>query len=178
MVRRRAALFVVVLLAVGACGGRTFERSDAINALVATGLSEVESTCVADTLVALGELVAADPGHRRGDGEREALVVATTRCVAPEPIARTSSQASDQIGEDDDPEGTPMNEPVSTPTTADLDERRASALAHLELTGRSRENARCIVDQLISMDADALLSDPAFGLGLDPIEADAFAACL
>jgi len=179
MLRRRAALIVVALLALSACSGNVFVRTDAIAALARTGLTDVESTCVADTLVALGVLAAADPGHRRGDTERDALVTATNRCVAPEPIVSSSpSRSQERVAEDDDPEGTVLNEARPSTTGEDQVERRSLAIAHLELAGRSGENARCIVDWLIATEADVVFADPAFGLGLDPLEADAFAACI
>jgi hypothetical protein len=179
MVRRRVALIVVALLALSACSGNAFVRSDAIAGLATTGLSEVESTCVADTLVALGELTAADPRHRRGDAEREVLVTATNRCVAPEPIVSSSpSPSQERVAEDDDPEGTVLDESRLSTTGEDQVERRSLAIAHLELAGRSGENARCVVDRLIATEAEAVFADPAFGLGLDPLEADAFAACI
>lgn len=179
MVRRRAAMIVVALLALSACGGNDFVRGDAIAALSTTGLSGVESTCVVDTLIALGELTAADPRHSRGDAERDALVTATNRCVVPDPIVSSSpSPSQERVANNDDPEGTVLNgSRLSTPGE-DQGERRSVAIAHLELAGRSGENARCIVDWLIATEVDAVFADPAFGLGLDPFEADAFAACI
>ncbi len=179
MVRRRAALIVVALLALSACSGNDFVRGDAIAALATMGLSDAESTCVADTLVALGELTAADPRHRRDGDERDALVAATDRCVAPEPIVSSSpSRSQERVAEDDDPEGTVLTGSRLSTTGEDQVERRSLAIAHLELAGRSEENARCIVDWLIATEVDVVFADPAFGLGLDPFEADAFAACI
>lgn len=179
MVRRHVASLVVVLVVAGACGGNTFERSDAIGTLAATGLSDAEASCVADTLIVLDELRSLDPNQPRGDVGRDALVAATSRCVVPDPIEQASSASlTDTLVDDGDPEGTPVGGSAVSLTEEDRLERRALALAHLELAGRSTDDARCIVDQLISMDAEMLFADPAFGLGLDPLEADAFAACL
>lgn len=181
MVLRRATWALIALLALTACSGGEFGRSEAIVALSTTGLTEVESTCVADALVALGQLRAADPRQQRGEPQRDALVSATGYCVGQDTavLARqTRSDESIDLGDDEDPEGTPLADVGALPIDDDPVERRRRAIAQLQLAGRSEENARCVVDQLIASEAEAIFADPAFGLGLDPLEADAFAACI
>lgn len=181
MVLRRTIWALAAFLALTACSGDDFGRGDAIIALSTTGLTEVESTCVADALVALGQLRAADPRQERGESQREALVSATGYCVGQETVevaGRTRSDEPLDVSDDEDPEGTPLGELGALSVDDDPLERRRRAVAHLELAGRSNENARCVVDQLVTSEAEAIFADPAFGLGLDPLEADAFAACI
>ena len=179
MVRRHAVTVLVALFALAACGGDEFGRAEAIASLTATGLSSAEFTCVADSLAAGGELSAADPNQSRGELERDALVAAMSHCVTPETAeAREEASIRVQRQVDEDPEGTPIDGPASANRGEEALVYRAEAIAHLGLAGRSTENARCIVDQLIAANADDVLIDPAFGLGLDPREANAFATCL
>ncbi len=181
MVLRRTIWALIALLALTACSGDEFGRSEAIVALSTTGLTEVESTCVADALAALGQLRAADPRQQRGEPQRDALVSATGYCVGLDTAVLAGQSRSDEsidFADDEDPEGTPLADVGAVPVDDDPAELRRRAIAQLKLAGRSDENARCVVDQLIASEADAIFVDPAFGLGLDPLEADAFAACI
>ncbi len=181
MVLRRTIWALLAALALAACSGEEFSRSEAIVALSTTGLTEVESTCVADALVALGQLRAADPRQHRGEPQRDALVLATGYCVGQETAVvagQTRADRSDDFGDEEDPEGTPLADVGAPPIGEDPVELRRRAIAQLQLAGRSDENARCVVDQLIASEAEAIFADPAFGLGLDPLEADAFAVCI
>lgn len=182
-VRRAApALFVVFALALVACTGRDFGRQDAISSLSLSGASEAEATCMADTLGALGQLDAANPEQVRDAVAREALVAASSRCVStavlPQSMERTALEAA---ADEDDPEGTPMESSRRGSNGIPTDDPavfRPLAIAHLRLAGRTQEYAACVVDHLIELEAQHLFSDPAFGLGLESLEADAFAACL
>lgn len=181
MVLRRTIWALGALLALTSCSGEEFGRSEAILALSTTGLTEVESSCVADALLALGQLQAADPRQQRDEPQRDALVSATGHCVGQETGVLAGQPRSDEsigFGDDEDPEGTPLADVGALPVDDDPVELRRRAIAQLQLAGRSEENASCVVDQLIASEAEAIFADPAFGLGLDPLEADAFAACI
>lgn len=137
---------------------------------------------MADTLVALGRVEAADPNRPRDDASREMLIAASSRCVTTAVLPRSEERSAIELDmDDDDPEGTPMDDQrgVSALTSSDdLAVLRPRAIAHLTLSGRTENQAACVVDHLIRLDAHWLFADPAFGMGLEPLEADAFAACL
>jgi hypothetical protein len=137
---------------------------------------------MADSLGSLQMLDAADSGEARTDDERAALVVASARCVAADPLTESVDVSSRETTLDaDDPEGTPFGEtfdPTGGAAILDPIELRAAAIERLVSSGRSAANATCIVDHLARVEAEYLFEDPLFGLGQDPFEADAFAACL
>ena len=181
--RTLGAVAVVALLASGCARGDVIERAEAISALSTTGLTLAESTCVADSLELLGELDAADPRVVRGEAERDALVAAMNRCVGSETsteVAGTTqfevqrgSSATEFVEEE---EALPLNgDAVGEPETADM---RADGVAALVALGRNATNAGCIVDHILDSENSRVMTDSSFGLGLDPIEADAFAACI
>lgn len=173
----------VVLIAITACGTTGFDRADAVSALQTTGVTEAEATCMADSLLALDLLHAADPRLSRTSIEQDALVSSAARCVSREAEAvhpdtmaaevhgATESVASAQQGDRDVLIGVQSAEP-------DVDQIRTSAIEHLGIFGMSQEKAACVVDRLLDADAAYLLEDPDFGRGLDSIEASAFASCI
>ncbi len=164
-----------------------FARADAVTALQTTGVSEVEAICMADTLALLDALDAANPQAERDDVRREALVKAQTRCVtldAGESAVTGGSASATAAVTIVDPEPSPAGVAgnpdlaVVAPTEEEFEAAKDRAVATLVGVGRSELNARCVVDHVLQVDADYLLDDPEFGLGLDPFEAAAFAACL
>lgn len=182
MSARRLATAVLFALLISACSDSTLSRDEAIVALGTIGVTELEATCMADSLVALGMLDAADPRKSKTDAERAALLTVSARCVAVDPVSDASDLAGLQTTLDsDDPEGTPLGEmfdPAASSRTLDPVQAREAAIDRLLSSGRSISNATCIVDHLTTVDADYLFEDESFGLGRDPFEADAFAACL
>jgi len=186
----RLALVVVASLAVAACGGAdTLDRVEAIAALETTGVTTAEATCVADSLAILGELDAADPRIDRGPSERDALVTAMNRCVGSqpetevaglqleiEPAASSSLDAFaiENVTNGEEPE---TESELSAITAEDESEIRDGAIETLVGLGRSTDNASCIVDRIIAAGAPVVVVAVEFGLGLHPLEADAFAAC-
>ncbi len=171
----------VVLMLVG-CADE-FARADAVVALQSTGVTEVEAICMADTLSILDELDAADPRQERDDARREALVKAQTRCVTLEPagvptVSASASASAAVVAPD--PESLAMDPDLAVvaPSEEEIEAAKARAVSTLVGVGRSEANAKCVIDHVLQVDADYLLDDPEFGLGLDPFEADAFAACL
>ena len=179
---RRIATVLVTALAFSACAGSTFSQEDAIAVLQTIGVTETEATCMADSLVALQLLGAADPREPKTDAERAALIAVSARCVATDPILESVDSASPETAFDaSDPEGTPFGETfASAGRSAVLDPLQAkeAAIERLISSGRSISNATCIVDHLASVEAEDLFEDPLFGLGRDPFEADALASCL
>lgn len=188
---RTAWLFLAVGLVVSACSTAEFAREDAIGALQTTGVNEAEATCMADSLLALDLLDAADPRRSRTEVEQAGLVSAAARCVQANatPIAVV---AGTQVSRSD----VPRSEVVRT-LDADVVERsvsggldlqsadvgdtaqvREAAIQSLISLGRSAENASCVVDWLLDVHADDLFENPNFGMGLDTFEAQAFAACI
>lgn len=135
---------------------------------------------MADTLLLLEQLDAADPRIERTDADREALVSASTRCIRPQ-VLPTSVRSSDLATNEESLDVDDVDLGVSLgPTTTVLsrEERRGLAIARLTSFGRSQENAICVVDRLLSVEADEIFDAPNFGLGTDPFEASAFAACM
>jgi len=178
-VRIRGILCALTLTFVGCSGAEQISREDAVAALETTGVTEAEATCMADTLITLDRLDAADPRRERSDATREAFLAATTRCVAVEVLPEvqvTSPVAVDEWGEEAEIPSAHAgiggsSEPVD-------DEALQAAVDYLVSVGRSPENAQCIVGHLVLADAQYVLGSPNFGLGLDPFEADAMAMCL
>jgi len=182
-----AALLWALILA--GCSGGGFDRADAIVAIQTTGVTEAEATCIADSLASLQILDAADPREPRTDERREAFVSATTRCVTPEVLGQ-SEWAVTQAGQLPDIQASAAsNRPeVQAPTAgpggssqsevAESAELAADAVGVLVGQGRAFENAQCIVDQLVATGGEYVFLDQNFGLGLDPLEANAIAACL
>jgi hypothetical protein len=179
---RRIATVLVTALALSACSGSTFSQEDAIAALQTIGVTETEATCMADSLAALQLLGAADPRASKTDAERAALVAVSARCLASDPFLESVDLASPETAFDaGDPEGTPFGEtfdPAGTSAALDPLQAKQVAIDRLISSGRSISNATCIVDHLTSVEAEDLFEDPLFGLGRDPFEADALAACL
>ena len=180
--RRAVPAFVVVFaLGLSACAGDDFGRAEAISVLSLSGTSEAEATCMADTLSALGQLDAADPRQNRDDVARQALVAASTRCVSTAVLPRSiERKALESAVDQDDPEGTPMESDRRGSAGFQTDDPavfRPLAIARLRLAGRTQEHAACVVDHLIQLEAQHLLNAPKFGMGFDPLEADAFASC-
>ena len=190
---KRLSMLVVVALFAASCGGaETIGRQDAIAALQTTGASEAEATCLADTLAILGELNAADPRVERGPAEREALVAANNRCLTGEldvevagtqvtesgdsdlaivsSASRRSTEALEALEDEEELAGS------SQPDSSEA-ELRDAAIETLVRLGRSVDNATCVVDHIIGIGESAVVQDSNFGLGLDPFEAGAFAAC-
>jgi len=175
----------VVLLS--ACGQGDFERADAIVALQTTGVTEAEATCIADSLVSLQALDAADPRQPRTDERRSAFVNATSRCVSTEVLGNTVERSVSVVPDIEASKGnTPVVEvedsnaggsALSQASEADK-ELAQDAVATLVRQGRSTENAQCIVDQLVAVNGEMVFLDQNFGLGLDPLEANAIASCL
>lgn len=186
-------------LVLSACGSNTIGRDEAIGVLQTTGISEAEATCVADSLLVLDALDAADPRRELTDQGRTALVNATSRCVgagadpvaevagalefrsgaAPNPAALAAS-VNEEFESNLEVEGLSEEELAElglTLTEQDVVELRELAVAKLVSFGRSEESARCIIDRLRDAGADFVLAEDSFGLGLSPFEAEAFAAC-
>ena len=172
------------MFVVAACGASNFDRVDAITSFQTSGASAAEATCMADTLIGLGDIDAADPRVALSDESRENLAISTSRCItvdvlgeneiapresAPAPTSNLPSTPFDIGGQ---------GQAANTVAPEDMDRVREEAIASLRGFGRSLRNATCVVDQLITIEAEYLLSDPAFGLGLDPVEASAMAFCL
>lgn len=184
--RLQATAFAVLLgLVAAGCAVEDISREDAIAALTTTGISEVEAICVADSLIVLGELDAVDPGTVRGEPERAALVTATSRCVLAEPsievagtqlvdesTAFSAPRARDNLTEEE------LGAQDEVVALGGPEAVREKAISTLVLFGRSVRNATCVVDRIVSSEATHVLIEPEFGSGLDPFEADAFAACI
>ena len=179
---------LLVALVASACAGTdAFDRTAAISALESTGVSSAEATCIADSLVALDELDAADPRIERGPEERDAFVSARNRCVGQTPeievagaqvgvtseagLAIERSNTNAEIEEDELFSGQALD------TAGSTEEIRIQAIERLRELGRSDQNATCIVDHIILSGAIEPLVAPELGLGLVPIEATAFVAC-
>lgn len=179
-----AITLVLGLVAVG-CAAEGISREEAVVALTTTGISDVEATCMADTLIVLGELDAADPGSTRGEPERAALVAATNRCLLAEPSIEVAG--AQLTGESRTVLRSLDTEELTEEELGARDEVlalggpeavRETAISTLTLFGRSLGNATCVVDHIVSSDAAYVLIAPEFGSGLDPFEADAFATCI
>lgn len=203
----RACILVIAgTLLLAGCGAE-FTRDNAITAVQTTGVNEVEATCIADSLIALGQLDAGNPQEERTEERRDAFVLASRRCINTEVLSGgpNNSQGSEASSEIFIAEpsaavnGTSEYGPdAAGPNSYDLatgsgiagdigsdiqrKQRADDAVAVLVRQGRSESNAQCIVDVLgdVLVDAEAisLFSDPNFGLGLDSREANAIAACL
>ena len=190
--RTRLGLWVGALaVLISACAGSSFDREDAIAALETTGATEPEATCVADTLLLVDALDAADPRQTRDAADREALVTAMGRCVD-QTIETEVAGAVESPGleaELFDPEGLDISEDLLASEGLDpfsgqpldpdqLESLREEGVAILTALGRSPLNAGCIVDNLIDSDASFVILTREFGLGLDPLEANAIASCI
>ena len=187
---RLIAALAAIAIGATACGGaEPIDRTSAIIALETTGATTAEATCIADTLVLLDELDAADPRIERGDVERDALVNARNRCIIPEAEIEVAGQQVEAASESGFTVERPIEqgsefEAVESELDAALEaagplsELRTEAIANLVRLGRSLDNATCVVDHIISAEADhVVLVADTFGLGLEPIEASAFVAC-
>lgn len=185
---RLFSAIVVAGLMLAACGTE-FGRDDAIVALQTTGVTEVEATCLADSLAVLGQLDAADPREPRTEERREAFVAASARCVQPEALPVVVEQVvegevnASVLGNPDNTPFVMTTQPGANGLGADqvgetLDEVIAEAVAELQRQGRTEPNSTCIVEFLTGAQATHLFSEPSFGLGLAPLEASAMAACL
>ena len=183
------AILIAVALGASACAdSESIDRVSAIEALETTGLSNAEATCVADGLILLDEIDAADPRIARGPAERDALVGARNRCIGSVPETEVAG-VQERPGESEFTTERPNSsdselEEVETLTDDALvavgtaSELRIQAIETLTRLGRSTENATCVVDHILTSEADrAVLVSDSFGLGLVPIEATAFAAC-
>lgn len=175
-------LIGLVAIVLSACGVANFDRADAITSLQASGATLAEATCIADRLVEVGELDAADPRITGGADGRESLLLANQQCVTVEVLPEVELAVETTVAANPT-----ANRPGNDPQAADtadqnalesLVARRQSAIAQLRSFGRSMENATCIVDQLIAAEADGVFEDDQFGLGLDTAEAAAFATCI
>lgn len=170
-----------------ACAGEAFGRDDAIASLQTTGVSEVEATCMADTLIAVGQVNAADPRQERGDDQRAAFLAATERCVQVEVLSATAAASQPTaegltveqfVDEEEEILANPPQEGISGELAVDDQTLADRGYQTLTRFGRSEANARCIIDHLVLVEAVFIVDDPQFGLGLDAFEADAMAACL
>ena len=178
------AIIALASIVASACGAANFDRADAITSLQTSGASAPEATCIADRLLASGQLDAADPRASESPENREALVLANQECLTVEVLPELElvtettipSAASNRPGGEEDEETSPV--PLDPNDPALLELQRQSAISQLMSFGRSTANATCIVDQLIAAEAAHVLDGEQFGLGLDPAEAAAFAACL
>lgn len=96
-----------------------------------------------------------------------------TLVLAAEPITAGPGSYTSSIG----------SEPIvpgvlaAVESAEEFDEIRRSAIARLTLTGRSVESAECVVEHLLEVGALDALTAEQFGMGLDPLEADALATC-
>ena len=191
---RHVCAAVVFVLLVAACSqGDTLDRSIAIEALQTTGVNEAEATCLADTLIQLDELDAADPRMERGLAEREAFIAARTRCVTAAPDTEV---AGAQLTNQQNPPGLEAQSGVFGALQTDSEERvlsnelrddqqmdgsfeglRSTAILALERFGRSSENATCVVNHIVGSGGVDIVEAPSFGLGLNTVEAVAFAEC-
>lgn len=183
----RFAALVVAVVVLSSCAN-DLSRADAITALQTTGVTEAEATCMADSLAALDQLDAADPREPRTEVRREAFVTASSRCVTTEVLASTLESEPGAVVVSASVEPDAGNTPhveigsggqavVAGPGGADID-IEADAIAELQRQGRSEQNATCIVEFLIGAQASHLFAESTFGLGSDPLEANAIAACL
>lgn len=139
---------------------------------------------MADQLLAQDQLAAADPRVAASTESRESLLLANQACVttevlpelelAPETSIPTAAQS--RPGGNDDEETAPPEIELDDPALLEL--QRQSAISQLMSFGRSNANASCVVDQLIASEASYVLESERLGLGLDPAEAAALAACI
>ncbi len=187
---RIVAASIGLALVATACGAAgSLDRADAIAALETTGVTTAEATCMADSLLLLDELDAADPRIERGESERDALVSARNRCVGGAPdieVAGVQQESVTDSGftvERPTVQGSELEEfeierDESLEAVGSVSELRTDAIAHLVRVGRSLDNATCVVDHILASGDDHLvLVIDTFGLGLEPIEATAFVAC-
>lgn len=181
-------MFVVLASAVLTGCAADFARDDAIVALQTTGVTEAEATCMADSLTALEQLDAANPAEPRTDERRSAFVAAKTRCVTTEVLTSSLGPADDGSAgavlstvEAGVEANTSIEAAAASQPGLSDDEGAAlasDAVAELQRQGRTELNSTCIVEFLTGAQATHLFLDPNFGLGLDPLEANAIAACL
>jgi hypothetical protein len=182
--RPRVRTTLIVLLAVVASGcAQEFTRDDAVASLRAGGADAVTSACVADTLVVLDALDAADPAQVASATSRTVLLRARERCApstatdpAPgvdvagvrveRPAAIPPADPSALIAAVDSQGGVP----IESATTTD-------AVQRLVALGREPADARCVVEHLELLSAEYVFDSPTFGLGATPEEASAFAFC-
>jgi len=144
-------------------------------------MASMRVICVATPLAALG--LAACGGQepsRDAVAPLETVVVIEleqdepdTLVLAAEPITAGPGSYTSSIG----------SEPIvpgvlaAVESAEEFDEIRRSAIALLTLTGRSVETAECVVEHLLEIGAVDVLTSEQFGMGLDPLEADALATC-
>ncbi len=175
---------LIALLVLFGCGEQ-FTRDEAVAVLELSGTSTAEATCMADTLLVLGRLDAADPSYELDDGDREALRTAYGRCESGEELGAEGGRA---ILEDSDPD-LDVDEPGPLEADSavlgatvlaapdDIEALAADARARLVGLGRSQEFADCVVERMVAIEAYDVLEDPYLGLGASPVEADVFAGC-
>lgn len=178
----RASTLAAVLIVAGACAP-AFERDDGIAALENGGMSNAEATCVANRLHAVQQIEILDPANEVRDDDRALLVSATRRCVELAEVnedvpTEVLSEADLRIYEDDYEEDAERQAGVES-LEADLEDVSLEiGRQRLRLLGRSDAFIDCVIDHLRSVDAIELLQDEQLGMGLDPVEADAYAACI
>ena len=183
--RFAGAAFATALVVAACSGGGNLSRTNAVDALESTGVSRAEATCMADTLLALGNIDAADPRRDRSTADQEALVSAMSRCVshdgAPTVVVAgrqvTVEPDDNHISTQNDFDVGPAGQTGSVDGSELAAEQRTVAIEQLVRLGRPLEFSVCVVDQLIDVYADDVFKDPNFGVGLDPFEANAFASC-
>lgn len=181
----------VVGLLVGACGS-ALERDDAVAALLDAGATSTEATCMADSLLVLGELDLADAQAALSPRDKDILLDTKRGCQGSTDVIRTgvrtevlsgSEVSSVEPGGDTAFIGDEVNEEFTGASLdlADAGDAAEDAIARgtkvLKILGRSEPFVSCVVDELVAIDAvDVMLNDD-FGSGLSPLEANAYAAC-
>ncbi len=141
---------------------------------------------MANVLIELDQLNAIDPRVSPGEEGVAAMLSAGQLCISTNVLPAVEVEAPATTVVDPSvnrPGGDPAatnnsGEPLVIDDAQDLARRRSDAIAALISFGRSIDNATCVVDQLIEVEATEAFDSPQFGLGLDPNEATAFAVCL
>ena len=183
---------VAVGLVVGACGS-ALERDDAVAALLDAGATSTEAACMADSLLILDELDLADARTSLSQRDKDVLLDTKRRCQGSAEVTRTGvstevlsgSEVSSvgpgggttSIGDEDDEELTEMGlEPADAVDAAEAAIARGTEV--LKILGRNDRFVRCVVDELVAIDAVDVMLDEDFGAGLSPLEANVYAACV
>lgn len=183
---------VAVALFVGACGS-ALERDDAVAALLDAGATSTEAACMADALLILDELDLADARASLSERDKDLLLDTKRRCQGSTETTRTGvstevlsgSEVSSvepgggasSIGDEYDDEFAAVGtEPA--PAVDDHEAAIARGTEVLRILGRKGRFIRCVVDELVAIDAVDVMLDEDFGAGLSPLEANAYAACV